>query len=103
MVRRSVVLAARRVLPLALVIGAFACPRSPAQKPPPDRDPPANAGGPMVCVEQPDGCVFCAGRDEGVFLEPDQSRPLICDPADDENCVEFCSTSTPECALPWHK
>jgi hypothetical protein len=88
---------------LAAAVVTTGCPRSPTQKPPPDRDRPANAGGPSVCVEQPDGCVFCAGRDEGVFLEPDQSRPLLCDPADDENCVEFCSTTTPDCALPWRK
>src|SRR5687768_17761973 len=60
--------------------------------------------GSLVCVEQPDGCVFCAGKDEqGSFLEPDQSRPLICDPADDESCIEFCSITTPACALPWWK
>jgi hypothetical protein len=82
--------------------GLAGCQRLPASKPTPDAAP-ANAGGPMVCVEQPDGCVFCAGRDEGVFLEPDQSRPLLCDPKDDETCVEFCSTTTPECALPWRK
>jgi hypothetical protein len=87
---------------LALALWA-ACPRSPATKAPPDGGPPASNSGPMVCVEQPDGCVFCAGRDEGSYLEPDQSRPLLCDPADDESCVEFCSTATPDCALPWHK
>src|SRR5688500_13659398 len=60
--------------------------------------------GSLVCVEQPDGCVFCAGKEErGSFLEPDQSRPVLCDPADDEACVEFCSYITPSCALPWRK
>jgi protocatechuate 3,4-dioxygenase beta subunit len=58
----------------------------------------------VICVEQPDGCVFCAGKDEPApFLEPDQSRPLLCDPKDEDDCVEFCSVATPACALPWSK
>ena len=69
---------------------------------PPDASAPSNAAGPVVCVEVPDGCVFCAGRDDQApFLEADQSRPLLCDPKDDESCVEFCSAVTPACALPW--
>jgi hypothetical protein len=78
------------------------CRRSPAPLTRPDASAPSNAAGPVVCVEVPDGCVFCAGRDDQApFLEADQSRPLLCDPKDDESCVEFCSVVTPACALPW--
>jgi hypothetical protein len=70
----------------------------------PDASAAGNAGGPVVCVEVPDGCVFCAGRDEQAqFLEPEQSRPLLCDPQDKDECVEFCSLVTPACALPWSR
>lgn len=62
------------------------------------------ARGPVMCLENEDGCVMCKGRqDQSPFLEPDQSRPVICDPKDAENCVEFCSAVTAECALPWIK
>jgi len=27
----------------------------------------------------------------------------VCDPGDEENCVEFCSRITPECAVPWYQ
>ena len=54
-------------------------------------------------MEQPEGCVYCSGRDiaPAPFLDADQSRPTLCDPKDDDNCVEFCTTLAPECALPW--
>ncbi len=91
------------LLTLGLALGLGGCRRSPTQKSPPDGGVAAAAAGPMMCVEQPDGCVFCAGREDGAFLEPDESRPLLCDPADDETCVEFCSAVTPACALPWRK
>ena len=56
----------------------------------------------VLCVEQPDGCLFCVGREgEAAFLEASQSRPHVCDPKDPEECVEFCSTLAPACALPW--
>jgi hypothetical protein len=84
----------------AAVIGA--CRGSPAPNQKPDASAVSRSSGPLVCVEQPDGCVFCAGRDEqGPFIEPDQSRPWVCNPKDEESCVEFCSAATPDCALPW--
>lgn len=54
-------------------------------------------------MEQPEGCVYCNSRDSVAmpFLEADQSRPTLCDPKNDENCVEFCTPLAPECALPW--
>jgi hypothetical protein len=57
----------------------------------------------VLCVEQTDGCVYCAGRDNGTtpFLDGDSSRPTVCDPKNEDNCVEFCTFLTPECALPW--
>jgi hypothetical protein len=91
---------------VALGLGATAgCPRTPPSGAPPDAGFSEGPPGSLVCVEQPDGCVFCAGKEEqrGAFLEPDQSRPFLCDPADDESCVEFCSQVTPSCALPWRK
>jgi hypothetical protein len=42
------------------------------------------------------------GRDgEAGFIDPDQSRPQVCDPKDENACVEFCSALVPMCALPW--
>jgi hypothetical protein len=56
----------------------------------------------VLCVEQADACLYCVGREGGnPFLESSQSRPRICDPKDPEECVEFCSSLTPPCALPW--
>ena len=57
----------------------------------------------VLCIEQQEGCFYCTGRDVSAapFLDADQSRPTICDPKDEENCVEFCTTLSPECALPW--
>jgi len=56
----------------------------------------------VLCVEQPDACLYCVGREgEATFLEASQSRPHACDPNDQEECVEFCSTMAPACALPW--
>jgi hypothetical protein len=53
-------------------------------------------------VEQPDTCLYCVGRDgEAALLEAFQSRPRVCDPKDPEDCVEFCSTLAPPCALRW--
>ena len=53
-------------------------------------------------MEQPDACVYCLGREgESAFLEASQSRPRVCDPKDPEECVEFCSSLAPPCALPW--
>ena len=56
----------------------------------------------VLCVEQPDACLYCVGREgEAAFLEAFQSRPHMCDPKDPEECVEFCSMLAPACALPW--
>jgi hypothetical protein len=56
----------------------------------------------VLCVEQPDACLYCVGHEgEGASLEAFQSRPRMCDPKDAEECVEFCSTLAPPCALPW--
>ncbi len=79
-----------------------ACKRSPrvARQPPADIALTPLPG--VLCVEQPDACLYCAGREGGsAFLESSQSRPRICDPNDPEECVEFCSSLTPPCALPW--
>ena len=56
-----------------------------------------------LCIEQQEGCVYCTGRDVSAapFLDADQSRPTICDPKNEDNCVEFCTSLAPECALPW--
>jgi Carboxypeptidase regulatory-like domain len=89
---------------LAAVSGLASCQRSPLPRVLPDASAVSNAAGPVVCVEVPDGCVFCAGKDaQAPFLEPEQSRPLLCDPQDEDGCVEFCSLVTPACALPWSK
>jgi len=57
----------------------------------------------VLCVEQQEGCIYCSGRDisAAAFLDADQSRPTVCDPKNDENCVEFCTSLTADCALPW--
>jgi hypothetical protein len=87
-----------------LVTSLVACPRSPSSPVAPDAGAVSATREGMICVEQPDGCVFCAGKDEHApFLEADQSRPLLCNPKDDDDCVEFCSISTPACALPWSR
>jgi hypothetical protein len=54
-------------------------------------------------VEQPEGCLYCTGRDlpAAAFLDADQSRPSLCDPKSSDDCVEFCTTFAPDCALPW--
>jgi protocatechuate 3,4-dioxygenase beta subunit len=92
-----------KLLPLVILVAAGSCRRSTGTK---NSQPTGNAAPPtreVLCVEQPEGCTYCNGRD-GVavpFLENDQSRPTICDPKDEENCVEFCTALAPECALPW--
>jgi protocatechuate 3,4-dioxygenase beta subunit len=57
----------------------------------------------VLCIEQQEGCLYCTGRDvlAAPFLDADQSRPTICDPKNDDDCVEFCTSLAPECALPW--
>lgn len=92
-----------KVLPLLVLMAAGSCKRSAGTK---SSQPTGNAvpaTREVLCMEQPEGCTYCNGRD-GVavpFLEIDQSRPTLCDPKDEENCVEFCTALAPECALPW--
>ena len=80
-----------------------ACKRTPGTK---NSQPPGSAA-PVVrqvlCVEQQEGCVYCTARDmsPAPFLEADQSRPTVCDPKNEDDCVEFCTSLAPECALPW--
>ncbi len=88
------------LLPLAAGEG---CKRSPGAK---SSQPSGNvtpAPREVLCIEQQEGCVYCTGRDVSAtpFLDADQSRPTICDPKNDDNCVEFCTMLAPECALPW--
>ena len=101
---RALAFAFSPALLVTALLGVAGCRRSPQIDSRPDVGFIEGPPGSLVCVEQPDGCVFCAGKEErGSFLEADQSRPLLCDPADDEACVEFCSQVTPSCALPWRK
>jgi hypothetical protein len=57
----------------------------------------------VLCIEQPEGCMYCSGRDvlPAPFLDGEASRPTVCNPKDDDSCVEFCTDLSPECALPW--
>ena len=88
------------LLPLAV---AGACKRSPGAKSSQPSGNVAPTPREVLCIEQQEGCVYCTGRDFSAapFLDADQSRPTICDPKNDDNCVEFCTTLAPECALPW--
>src|SRR6185369_15126077 len=77
-----------------------ACHRSPVA--PARRDAGAATSRDVLCWQQSYGCVSCVGRDgESPFLEAEQSRPSLCDPHEPDNCVEFCTTLAPDCALPW--
>jgi hypothetical protein len=82
---------------------AGACKRSPGTKSSQPSGNQAPVPRDVLCIEQQEGCVYCTGRDLSAapFLDADQSRPTICDPKNDDNCVEFCTTLAPECALPW--
>ncbi len=54
------------------------------------------------CVERPEGCVWCEGRGPmPPLVEPDAIPPSLCDPKDPDDCVDFCSRLTPECAVSW--
>jgi hypothetical protein len=62
----------------------------------PPRDP--------LCVEQEQGCLYCSARGtepQPLLFEHDQSRPVLCNPQEESDCVEFCTALAPECALPW--
>ncbi len=92
------------MISLALAVALPACERS--QQVGTDRDAGSStlAAKDALCWQQSDGCVWCVGREgEASFLEAEQSRPWVCDPKDSENCVEFCSVLTADCALPWVK
>jgi hypothetical protein len=54
------------------------------------------------CVERPEGCVWCEGRGPTPpLVDPDALPASLCDPKDRDNCVDFCSRLTPDCAVPW--
>ena len=91
------------VLVLLSLAAAGACRRSQGAKSNQPSGSVAPAVREVLCIEQQEGCVYCTGRDllPAPFLDADQSRPTICDPKNDDNCVEFCTTLAPECALPW--
>ena len=90
-------------LTLLLLTVLCDCKRSPGAK----SSQPSGGAAPVLrealCLEQPDGCIYCTGRDSvaAPFLEANQSRPTVCDPKDEDNCIEFCTALAPECALPW--
>ncbi len=93
----------RFTVALLPLVAAGACKRSPGAK---SNQPSGNVvpvPREALCIEQQEGCVYCTGRDFSAapFLDADQSRPIICDPKNEDNCVEFCTTLAPECALPW--
>ena len=95
--------AAKLALLLVPLVVAGSCKRSQGAK---NNQPSGNVAPvprEVLCIEQHEGCVYCTGRDVSAapFLDADQSRPTICDPKNEDNCVEFCTTLAPECALPW--
>lgn len=96
-------IAPRFAMALLLLAAAWGCKRSAGMK----NNQPAGSVAPVprevLCMEQPEGCVYCSGRDvlPAPFLDADQSRPTICDPKDADDCVEFCTALAAECALPW--
>jgi hypothetical protein len=54
------------------------------------------------CVERPEGCIFCEGRGPtSPLVDPDALPAALCDPKDPGSCVDFCTSLTPECAVPW--
>ena len=54
------------------------------------------------CVERPEGCVFCEGRGPtSPLVDPDALPESLCDPKDPGTCVDFCTSLTPDCAVPW--
>jgi len=54
------------------------------------------------CVERPEGCIWCEGRGPTPpLVDPDALPGSLCDPKDADNCVDFCSRLTPDCAVPW--
>ncbi len=91
------------VIPLLLSLLPTGCKRSSQVPQAPDAAASPSAKKDLLCVEQPrDGCLRCAdARGEAPFLDPDQLRPVLCDPRDAENCFDFCSIVAAECALPW--
>ncbi len=102
MLRSRLVVAVRVLVAAATCSALCACKRTPVASNTGAKDAPLAAARDVLCLEQADGCLYCMGRDgEAAFLDPDQSRPLVCDPKDEDACVEFCSTLMPPCALPW--
>ncbi len=87
----------------ALAVATAGCKRSPGAKNSQPTGSATPAAREVLCMEQPEGCTYCNSRDSVAtpFLEADQSRPTLCDPKNEDNCVEFCSSLAPDCALPW--
>jgi protocatechuate 3,4-dioxygenase beta subunit len=90
----------RVVVATGLICG---CKRSPGTKSNQPTESATPAAREVFCMEQPEGCIYCNSRESAAmpFLEADQSRPTICDPKNEDDCVEFCAPLAPECALPW--
>lgn len=92
----------RLSLVVAICTAFVACKRIPVTANTESKGAPSASARDVLCLEQPDGCLYCLGREgESGFIDPDQSRPQVCDPKDEDACVEFCSALVPTCALPW--
>jgi hypothetical protein len=91
------------VLPLLLLAVTNGCKRTDGMKTSQPTESAAPVPREVLCIEQTEGCVYCSSRDlaPAPFLDADQPRPTLCAPKDQDDCVEFCTTLAPECALPW--
>jgi len=85
----------------------LACKRPSGQTMPPSGASTSQQPRDPLCVEQEQGCIYCSARDSGsqpqALFEQDQSRPVLCNPKLESDCVEFCTPLAPDCALPWTK
>jgi hypothetical protein len=93
----------RLALALLLALACSECKRSQGTKSSQPSGNPIQTVRDALCVEQQDGCIYCTSGDSAglPFLEADQSRPMVCEPKNQDNCVEFCTLLAPKCALPW--
>ncbi|HVR02283.1 MAG TPA: carboxypeptidase-like regulatory domain-containing protein [Polyangia bacterium] len=86
----------------ALVASGAACRRSRGQSTAPNASSAPFDTHDVRCVERPEGCVFCEGRGPtSPLVDPDALPASLCDPKDPGTCVDFCTSLTPECAVPW--